>query len=118
MAYLITFIKIVLVADAILLVIAVILQSGKGGGLAGAFGASSPTESAFSAKTGLTKITWWLAGIFFVLCLTLSLLPIFTQTGLTAKGQKKTDVKSKVQETPPDKPGAKSGPAEKPDTKK
>lgn len=87
MSFLISFLKVVLVVDAVLLTIVVILQSGRGGGLAGAFGAASPTEAAFGAKTGLTKITWWMAGIFFAVCLALALLPHIERGHISEEGK-------------------------------
>lgn len=64
-----------LVLDAILLITVVLLQAGKGGGLA-AMGAAG-SDSLFGtrhATTLLTKATWWTGGIFLVLSFTLSLL--------------------------------------------
>jgi preprotein translocase subunit SecG len=66
-----------LVLDAILLATVVLLQAGKGGGLAamGAAGAGSDTLfGSRQATTLLTKATWWTGSIFLVLCFTLSLM--------------------------------------------
>ena len=56
-----------LLLDAIILMIAVLLQSGKGGGLAASFGGASAGDQLFGAHQAgnlLTKLTWWTAGIF------------------------------------------------------
>lgn len=67
-----------LVLDSILLATVVLLQAGKGGGLAamGAAGAGSDTLfGSRHATTLLTKATWWTGGIFLVLCFALSVSP-------------------------------------------
>lgn len=66
-----------LVLDAFLLIAVVLLQAGKGGGLAamGAAGAGSDTLfGSRQAATLLTKATWWTGGIFLVLAFTLSMM--------------------------------------------
>ena len=69
-----TLLLILLILDALLLVTAVLLQAGQGGGLA-SLGGSGGTEmfvGGRQAVTILTKVTWWTAGIFLALALTLS----------------------------------------------
>lgn len=64
---LVKFMVTVLLIDAIVLMVAVLLQAGKGGGLAASFGGASSGDALFGARqTGnlLTKVTWWTAGIF------------------------------------------------------
>jgi len=59
------------------LIVVVLLQSGKGGGLAGAFGGSGGVGAVFggqSAATFLTKATRYLAIVFMVSSLTLAML--------------------------------------------
>jgi preprotein translocase subunit SecG len=66
-----------LVLVSFVLMAVVLLQSGKGGGLAamGAAGAGSDTLfGGRQAATLLTKATWWLGGIFLGLSLTLSII--------------------------------------------
>ena len=61
------FLVTVLLIDAIVLMAAVLLQSGKGGGLAASFGGASAGDALFGARQAgnlLTKVTWWTAGIF------------------------------------------------------
>ncbi len=68
------FVIALLVLDALVLSVAVLLQSGKGGGLA-ALGGASSTDSFLGgrqATTVLTKASWWCGGIFLALSLVLS----------------------------------------------
>jgi preprotein translocase subunit SecG len=66
-----------LVLDSILLVAAILLQAGKGGGLASTFGgASSSADSIMGTRQAgnlLTKLSWWTGGIFIGLAFVLSL---------------------------------------------
>src|SRR5256714_15246840 len=68
---------VLLTIDSLILVAAVLLQSGQGQGLAATFGGvSSSTSSLFGARqTGnlLTKASWWCGGIFLGLAFVLSL---------------------------------------------
>jgi preprotein translocase subunit SecG len=59
----------------ILLMLAVLMQSSKGGGLAGSFGGSNLGTVFRVRRTSdfLTKMTQWLAGIFMVLALVINL---------------------------------------------
>ena len=72
-----TFLTVLLLIDAIILVAAVLLQSGKGGGLAASFGGASAGDQLFGARQAgnlLTKITWWGAGIFIGLAFVMQLM--------------------------------------------
>lgn len=60
-----TLLWIVFITDSILLVLIVLLQSGRGGGLAGMLGGGGMAESALGPKTGLPRITGIMAAIFF-----------------------------------------------------
>ncbi|HEU4452133.1 MAG TPA: preprotein translocase subunit SecG [Longimicrobium sp.] len=71
-----TFLLVLLILDALILIPVVLLQAGKGGGLA-AMGGGAGTDSLFGgrhATTILTKATWWTGGIFLALAFTLSIL--------------------------------------------
>lgn len=63
---------------AVLLCVTILVQSGKGGGLAASFGgASSSTDSFMGGRqtaTALTKMTWVGGGLFLFLALVLSVL--------------------------------------------
>lgn len=72
-----TFLKWVLLADALLLSLAVLLQSGKGGGLAASFGGGSAGDALFGARQAgnlLTKTTWWTAGIFLFIAFAMQMM--------------------------------------------
>ena len=62
-----SFLLIVLIIDAIVLIAAILLQAGKGSGLAANFGGASSSPDAFigirQAGNLLTTTTWWGAGI-------------------------------------------------------
>ena len=68
----------ILILDAVVLIAAILLQSGKGGGLAANFGGASSSPDAFvgirQAGTILTKATWWCAGIFLGLSFVLQIM--------------------------------------------
>ncbi len=69
-----TFLLILLILDAFVLATVVLLQAGKGGGLA-AVGGGAPTDTFLGgrqATTILTKLSWWCGGIFLFLSLLLA----------------------------------------------
>ena len=72
-----TFLLVLLVIDSIVLVAAILLQSGKGQGLAASFGGvSSSADSLLGSRQAgnlLTKTSWWGGGIFLFLSFVLSL---------------------------------------------
>jgi len=63
-----TFLLIILILDAFVLVAAILMQAGKGSGLAANFGGASSTAETLigSRQAGnlLTKTSWWAGGIF------------------------------------------------------
>ena len=73
-----TFLLVILVIDAVVLIGVILLQAGKGGGLAANFGGASSSPDAFvgirQAGTILTKATWWGAGIFLGLAFVLQIM--------------------------------------------
>jgi len=78
-----TFLLVILIIDAFLLIGAILLQAGKGSGLAANFGGASSSPDAFigirQAGTILTKATWWCAGIFLGLSFMLQIMSTRTQ---------------------------------------
>lgn len=64
------FLMVVLLLTALLLIVLVLIQRGKGGGLAGAFGGMGG-QSAFGTKAGdlFTKITIGVAAFWILLCI-------------------------------------------------
>ena len=78
-----TFLVTILIIDAIVLIAAILLQSGKGGGLAANFGGASSSPDAFigvrQAGTILTKASWWCGGIFLALAFILQIMGTSTR---------------------------------------
>ncbi len=72
-----TFLLTLLVIDSLVLIAAILLQSGKGSGLAASFGGvSSSADSLLGTRQAgnlLTKTSWWGGGIFLFLSLVLSI---------------------------------------------
>ena len=65
------FFIVLLISVSLFMILLIMIQRGKGGGLAGAFGGMGG-QSAFGTKAGdtFTKITVYAALIWFVLCVT------------------------------------------------
>lgn len=72
-----TFLLVLLVIDSFVLMVAILLQAGQGGGMAATFGGVSSSASSFlgTRQTGnlLTKASWWCGGLFLGLAFLLSL---------------------------------------------
>src|SRR5579863_7597150 len=68
-----------LIIDSFVLAAAVLLQSGKGTGMAASFGGVSSSPDAFigtrQAGNLLTKIGWWSGGIFLAIALRRQIAP-------------------------------------------
>jgi preprotein translocase subunit SecG len=66
-----------LAIDSVILIAAILLQSGKGGGLAASFGGVTSSADAIlgtrQAGNILTKISWWGGGLFLGIAFLLSL---------------------------------------------
>ena len=66
---------VLLILDSLVLVAAILLQAGKGSGMAASFGGVSSSPDAFigtrQAGNLLTKITWWSGGIFMAIAFVL-----------------------------------------------
>ena len=66
-----------LVIDSVILVAAILLQAGKGGGLAATFGGVTSSADAIlgtrQAGNLLTKLSWWCGGLFLAFAFLLSL---------------------------------------------
>jgi preprotein translocase subunit SecG len=77
-----TFLLTLLVIDCIVLIFAVLAQSGKGGGLAASFGGASSSPDALigirQAGNLLTTISWWGGGIFLGLSFILQIMSTHT----------------------------------------
>jgi preprotein translocase subunit SecG len=72
-----TFLLVLLIIDSFVLIAAILLQSGKGNGLAASFGGvSSSADSLLGTRQAgnlLTKTSWWGGAIFLFLSFVLSL---------------------------------------------
>ena len=71
------FLLTILILDSFLLIAIVLLQAGKGGGLAAMGAAGAGTDSLFGSRqtaTLLTKVTWWAGGAFLLLSFVLTLV--------------------------------------------
>lgn len=77
------FLIVFLVLDSIVLIGAILLQAGKGTGLAANFGGASSSPDAFigirQAGNLLTKATWWCAGIFLGLAFVMQIMSTRTR---------------------------------------
>ena len=66
-----------LVIDSVILVAAILLQAGKGGGLAASFGGVTSSADAIlgtrQAGNLLTKTSWWCGGLFLALSFLISI---------------------------------------------
>ncbi len=78
-----TVLLVAFVLDSILLVLAILMQSGRGGGLAGALGGISSADSALGVRAAsqIEKITGVLAALFLGLALALAFVPHTKGTG-------------------------------------
>ncbi len=72
-----TLLLVLLILDSFVLVAAILLQAGKGTGMAASFGGVSSSPDAFigtrQAGNWLTQITWWTGGIFIALAFLLQI---------------------------------------------
>src|SRR3954471_17942662 len=77
-----TFLLTILVIDCLVVMAAILLQSGKGSGLAASFGGASSSPDALigirQAGNLLTSISWWGGGIFLGLSFILQIMPTHT----------------------------------------
>lgn len=63
-----TFLNVLGVIAAVLLIFVVTIQDSKGGGLASGFSSANNVMGVRRSTDMIEKITWWLAGIMCVLC--------------------------------------------------
>ena len=99
-----TALLILLLIDCFALVVAVLLQAGKGGGLAAGFGGAGTGMEMMGSRqtvTFLHSATRWLGGAFLVICFVLSLL---TVRGTAPRSLIESEMQSQQQAAPPDAP--------------
>ena len=72
-----TVLLVLLILDSLVLIAAVLMQAGQGGGMAASFGGVSSSASSFlgtrQAGNLLTKASWWCGGLFLGLSFLLAL---------------------------------------------
>ncbi|MCU0635850.1 MAG: preprotein translocase subunit SecG [Gemmatimonadaceae bacterium] len=72
-----TFLLVILIIDAIVLITAILLQAGKGTGLAASFGGATSSADALigtrHAGNLLTQVSWWAGGLFLGLAFILQI---------------------------------------------
>jgi preprotein translocase subunit SecG len=102
-----------LFVDAVLLVVAILLQAGKGGGLAATFGGvSSSADAIFGTRAAgnlLTKASWWCGGLFLGLAFILSMMSARTRRPTSVLDEAFTPAPAA---TPGQRPGAPALPLE------
>ncbi len=99
-----TLVLFIMVFIAILLVLAVLLQSSKGEGLAGSIAGGQSIGSTFGArKTAdfLSKITWWLGGSLLALCI---IYNMYFLPGQTTAAERESIIQSSSQDVAPTAP--------------
>ena len=95
------------IAVALVLILVVLLQTGKRADLAGAFGGGG-SQTAFGARgaaTLLSKVTTWSAGIFMVTSLALSIMASHRTTGARSVLDDAAPASTAPAPTAPAKPG-------------
>ena len=104
------FFMIVLLLTAVFLIVLVLIQRGKGGGLSGAFGGMGG-QSAFGTKAGdtFTKITVGVAVFWIVLCVACVRMLATSEQDRLGLGPDGTAVEEKADEG---RPGSQEGPAQ------
>jgi preprotein translocase subunit SecG len=93
-----------LILDSLVLIAAILLQAGKGGGLASTFGGvSSSADTIFGSRQAgnlLTKASWWCGGLFLTLAFLLSIASTGSQVPHSVLDQTFTAPANPVPATP------------------
>ncbi len=89
------FLYVIFVIVCVLLMLSVLLQSGKGEGLSGTFGGSAQFMGGRAATTFLTKMTTALATVFMLLSILLSVL-----TSRAPSLRQRTEAQERMMQTP------------------
>lgn len=74
-----TILILLLILDCLALMVVILLQSGKGGGLAAGFGGAGPGMEMMGSRqtaTFLRNATKWLGGAFLVICFGISIMTV------------------------------------------
>ena len=89
---------------SLVLIIMVLLQSSKGGGLAGTFGGGGQFGTVFGTRRTadfLSKATWWLAGSLLIVTIIINL---FFLPGQSSVAQRESVIQGSGQQTVPTTP--------------
>lgn len=89
------FLYLIFIIVCVLLMLSVLLQSGKGEGLSGTFGGSAQFMGGRAAATFLTKTTTALATVFMLLSILLSVL-----TSTSSSLRSRTEAQERMMQTP------------------
>ncbi|HEX6315973.1 MAG TPA: preprotein translocase subunit SecG [Gemmatimonadaceae bacterium] len=114
-----TFLLIILILDALVLIAAVLMQAAKGGGLAASFGGVSTAADSFigtrQAGNVLTKIAWWAGGLFLGIAFVLQLMSTRgrTPTSILDQGLSRSPATTPAPVTPPPQSVVPLGPPDK-----
>jgi preprotein translocase subunit SecG len=114
-----TFLLVLLIIDALVLVASVLMQAAKGGGLAASFGGVSTAADSFigtrQAGNVLTKISWWAGGLFLGLAFVLQLMSTRSRapTSILDQGLTRSPSAVPAPTTPPPQSVVPIGPPEK-----
>ena len=114
--FLIALISVIHIFACVALMVSILLQSGKGGGLAGAFGAGS-SQTLFGgrgAATFLSRSATVLAVIFFMTSLTLGLTASRRSAGPAGRSLIQEEARRRAQQSPA--PGTETTPPAAPST--
>ncbi|HON18548.1 MAG TPA: preprotein translocase subunit SecG [Salinivirgaceae bacterium] len=96
------FVTILIFIVSILLILIVLVQNSKGGGLASNFTGNTQTIGVRNTADFLEKATWTLAGIFFFLCiLAVYTMPKTEESSKSALEEKVQNVQTINTNTPP-----------------
>jgi preprotein translocase subunit SecG len=96
-----TLFMVLIVIACVLLVIIIMAQNPKGGGLSGTFGGTSPAQFGVQRTNDfMEKSTWTLGGVIIVLCL-LSVIITANPSVINAPTKAKTSDKAPVEKTAP-----------------
>ena len=106
------FLLVLLILVSLVLVLAVLLQAGKGGGLAASFGGAASSADAFvgtrQAANLLTQASWVCGGLFLLIGFALSIMSSRAAVGRSVLEQ---PFSQPAQQAPAATPGASTAPA-------
>ncbi len=82
MSFLIGFLSVLSVLIAIALILIVVIQNSKGGGLSSTFGASGAAQMLGARRSSeyIEKLTWWLAGALAIIAFTANVVGTSSST--------------------------------------